>query len=74
MSFTEQLAIIRIELAKRMLSLSNKNIDEIGYELGYKNLSSFFAIFKRSCELTPNEYRRKYSYKSEAFTSDNQLG
>ncbi|KRM77693.1 helix-turn-helix domain-containing protein [Secundilactobacillus collinoides] len=73
-SFTEQLAIIRIELAKRMLSLSNKNIDEIGYELGYKNLSSFFAIFKRSCELTPNEYRRKYSYKSEAFTSDNQLG
>ncbi|MHA5187929.1 helix-turn-helix domain-containing protein [Oenococcus oeni] len=73
MNFTEQLAIIRIELAKRMLSLSNKNIDEISYELGYKNPSSFFAIFKRSTELTPNEYRRKYGYKRDDFREKSDL-
>ncbi|MHA5163089.1 helix-turn-helix transcriptional regulator [Oenococcus oeni] len=72
-NFTEQLAIIRIELAKRMLSLSNKNIDEISYELGYKNPSSFFAIFKRSTELTPNEYRRKYGYKRDDFREKSDL-
>ncbi|MDN6967535.1 helix-turn-helix transcriptional regulator [Oenococcus sp. UCMA 17063] len=62
MSFTKQLALIRIELAKRMLALSDKSIEEISYELGYKNLSSFFVIFKRSCEITPKEYRKIHSY------------
>lgn len=63
-SFTEQLAFIRIELAKRMLSLSNKTIDEIAFELGYKNVSSFFAMFKRSTGLTPADWRQNHGYRS----------
>lgn len=62
-SFTEQLAFIRIELAKRMLALSSKGIEEISYELGYKNISSFFAIFKRSEQMTPREYRETHGYR-----------
>lgn len=61
-SFTDQLAEIRIELAKRMLSLSSKSVEEISYELGYKNLSSFFAVFKRTCKVTPKEYRGKHGF------------
>ncbi|WP_225422743.1 helix-turn-helix domain-containing protein [Lactiplantibacillus garii] len=62
-SFTEQLAFVRIELAKRMLGLSNKGIEEISFELGYKNISSFFAIFKRSVNMTPREYRESHGYR-----------
>ncbi|MFC6180567.1 helix-turn-helix domain-containing protein [Lactiplantibacillus daowaiensis] len=62
-SFTGQLAFIRIELAKRMLALSNKTIEEIAFELGYKNMSSFFAVFKRALNMTPNEYRASHGYR-----------
>lgn len=62
-SFTEQLAFIRIELAERMLALSNKSIADIGYELGYKNLSSFTAVFKKSSGITPNVYRQQFGLK-----------
>lgn len=68
-SFTGQLAFIRIELAKRMLALSNKKIEEIAFELGYKNISSFFAIFKRNTEMTPKEWREQHGYR--AITMDN---
>ncbi len=67
-SFTEQLAFIRIELAKRMLALSSKGIDEISYELGYKNISSFFAVFKRSTTMTPREYRETHGYRQSQIT------
>lgn len=62
-SFTGQLAFIRIELAKRMLALSSKGIDEIAFELGYKNISSFFAIFKKALAMTPREYRETHGYR-----------
>ncbi|VDG20235.1 helix-turn-helix domain-containing protein [Lactiplantibacillus mudanjiangensis] len=65
-SFTGQLAFIRIELAKRMLALSNKTIEEIAFELGYKNSSSFFAVFKRDMSMTPNDYRASHGYRRSA--------
>lgn len=63
-TFTGQMAFIRIELAKRMLALSNKKLDEIAFELGYKNSSSFFAVFKRSTGMTPNEWRERHGYRA----------
>jgi len=65
-SFTAQLTVIRIELAKRMLALSNKRIEEIASELGYKNNSSFFAVFKRTVSMTPNDYREQHGYRQQA--------
>ncbi|ETY72628.1 helix-turn-helix domain-containing protein [Lactiplantibacillus fabifermentans] len=62
-SFTEQLAFIRIELAKRWLALSSKTIEEIAYELGYKNISSFFAVFKKALNMTPRDYREQHGYQ-----------
>lgn len=68
-SFTEQLAFIRIELAKRMLALSSKGIKEIADELGYKNMSSFFALFKRAVRMTPGDYRQTHGYHQAQTTS-----
>jgi len=72
-SFSEQLAFIRIELAKRMLALSNKTIEEISVELGYKNISSFFARFKRAVDMTPNDYRANHGYRRTWPTDCGQL-
>jgi len=63
-SFTGQLAFIRIELAKRMLALSSKAISEISFELGYKNISSFFAVFRKSTSMTPTEWRQQHGYRA----------
>lgn len=63
-SFSEQLTFIRIELAKRMLAFSNKRIEQIAAELGYKNDSSFFAAFKREVATTPNDYREQHGYRA----------
>ncbi|MBP5843711.1 helix-turn-helix transcriptional regulator [Lactiplantibacillus plantarum] len=62
-SFSEQLTFIRIELAKRMLAFSNKRIEQIAAELGYKNNSSFFTAFKREVAITPNDYREQHGYR-----------
>ncbi|WP_342367274.1 AraC family transcriptional regulator [Lactiplantibacillus pentosus] len=53
-----------MELAKRMLAFSNKRIEQIAAELGYKNDSSFFAAFKREVATTPNDYREQHGYRS----------
>jgi AraC-like DNA-binding protein len=47
-----------------MLAFSNKRIEQIAAELGYKNDSSFFAAFKREVATTPNDYREQHGYRS----------
>lgn len=58
-SFTEKLTVIRQEMSERMLALTNKSIEEISFELGYKNTSSFYAVFRRNTGLTPQSFRLK---------------
>ena len=47
----EYIQAVRIEQAKRLLA----------YQVGYSDLSSFTRLFKRATELTPKEYRDKFS-------------
>lgn len=53
---------VNVEKAKRQLEVGDENIEQIIYSLGYNDLNSFRKIFIRYTDLTPKEYRGRYSY------------
>jgi len=44
--------------ARRLLAYSDKNINEIGFELGFEDPSYFVKFFKRNMKILPGDYRR----------------
>jgi transcriptional regulator GlxA family with amidase domain len=52
---------LRIEIAKRLLESKDITFNEITWEIGYNDSSSFHKSFKLETGLTPIEYRSKFS-------------
>jgi AraC family transcriptional activator of pobA len=46
--------------AKRLLFYTDKNINEIGYLLGYENPLYFGKLFKKHTQLSPTQFRATY--------------
>ena len=57
--FVEYLNEVRISNACRFLLETNLNVSEIAFQCGYKTLSNFNKIFKKTTSLSPKEYRVK---------------
>lgn len=57
--FNEYKLEVKVKYAKEMLDNTGCNIDQIAYDLGYKNSESFIKIFKKITKLTPTEYRHR---------------
>jgi transcriptional regulator GlxA family with amidase domain len=53
---------LRIETAKRLLESQNLTFNEVTWEVGYNDVSSFHKAFKVETGLTPIEYRNKFSF------------
>ncbi|MBU3916444.1 helix-turn-helix domain-containing protein [bacterium] len=51
----------RIEAAKRLLETTNLSLDAVMDRVGYFDPSSFSLLFKRLTQLTPREYRLRFS-------------
>lgn len=51
---------IRVEVAKRLLENENRSFDEITYQVGYEDSSTFRKIFSKQTGLVPKEYRKKF--------------
>jgi len=51
---------VRVEISKNFLEISNKNVDEISYLVGYEDSHFFRKLFKKHTGLLPVEYRRKF--------------
>lgn len=60
-TFVEYVNAIRVGYACKLLSDEDRNIVEIAYESGFKNLANFNRQFKRLKNMTPSEYRRTIS-------------
>ena len=58
--FFEYLVDLRITEAKRLLVNSEFNIGEIAQEVGYRDPKHFSRVFKKVCQIKPNEYRKLY--------------
>lgn len=50
---------LRISEAKRLLTETEQNINEISWNVGYQNAESFIRIFKKMTGCTPVRYREK---------------
>ncbi|NJD02565.1 MAG: helix-turn-helix transcriptional regulator, partial [Ruminiclostridium sp.] len=50
----------RIEKAKILLSLSNKQMSEIADETGFSDQFQFSSLFKKYANMSPSEFRNSY--------------
>lgn len=57
-TLTEYLTFKRIEEAKRLLRQTDKLLNEIASEVGYKDSRYFSFVFKKITGCTPSEYRK----------------
>lgn len=60
-SFIDYLNEYRLTMASRLLVSSDSSILDIASEVGFENLSYFNRTFKKRFEMTPREYRKKYT-------------
>lgn len=44
--------------AKRLLAYSDKNVNEVGFELGFEDPSYFVKFFKRQTNILPGDFRK----------------
>jgi transcriptional regulator GlxA family with amidase domain len=52
---------IKVEAAKKALEAGETNIASLTYSVGYNDLKTFRAVFKKVTGLTPMEYKNKYN-------------
>jgi AraC-like DNA-binding protein len=59
-TFMDFVKNVRIGIAAKLLAETDKQITQICYECGYKNLANFNLYFKRIMKKTPSEYRKDF--------------
>lgn len=57
MGFTDYLAVLRVNEAKKLLKQTETSITNIAYDVGFSTIRSFNRRFKEFCGITPKEYR-----------------
>ena len=57
---------VRIEEAKQLLETGSRTVDEVGADVGYRDVVSFRRLFKRMVGETPAAYRRRQSISETA--------
>ena len=63
---------LRVEEAKRRLERTDAPIDEISWHVGYEDPAFFRRLFKRTTQLTPGAYRRKFQLPEFAIAGSSQ--
>ncbi|MFA5814434.1 MAG: AraC family transcriptional regulator [Bacteroidales bacterium] len=59
-TFMDYVKNVRIGIAAKLLAETDKQITQICYECGYKNLANFNLYFKGIMKKTPSEYRKDF--------------
>lgn len=60
MSPLEYVHTVRLEEAKQMLESGDESIEAISNEVGYQDAGFFSRLFRRSVNLTPAQYRKRF--------------
>lgn len=55
----QELQRVRIERAKKLLSVSNQKIETIAFASGYQSINSFCVAFKRATGMSAKKFREK---------------
>jgi transcriptional regulator GlxA family with amidase domain len=62
-SATEYIQRVKVEHAKKELESTDKTINEVIFSTGYNDIDAFRKVFKKFTDLSPLEYRKRYSSK-----------
>lgn len=62
----EYIQRVKIELAKKHLENTRKNVNEVMYDVGYIDSKAFRTVFKKITGLSPVEYKNKYNKEAIA--------
>jgi AraC-like DNA-binding protein len=57
MRFNDYLNLVRVNRAKFMLQNYSLTLKEIAFDCGYNETAYFCRVFKKTCKVTPTEYR-----------------
>ncbi|MDO5560229.1 MAG: substrate-binding domain-containing protein [Oscillospiraceae bacterium] len=68
-SIIEDLIYFRLQKAKKLLTETNKSINEISLECGYSAYTYFAKQFKSVENISPTQYREKYTKTTEDFST-----
>lgn len=60
-SILEYIQRVKVEFVKKHLEAGRKTVNEIIYETGYNDIDAFRKVFKKITDLSPIDYRKKYS-------------
>jgi len=63
----------RLQESLKEVAFTNKNIQEISYELGYKDDAYFNRVFKSSMGQTPKQFRDNFDFKNRDLFSQDLL-
>ena len=61
----EQIRLVKIENAKRLLSQSDKSVADIAMGIGFSDQSKFGKFFKRETGTTPSAFRQASTWRSD---------
>jgi len=56
----------RLEAAQQLLRGGSLSVTEVCFEVGYQSLGSFSTLFRRTCGVSPKDYRRVWSFPGAA--------
>lgn len=54
----------RLKESQKEIAFTDKNIQEISYDLGFKDVAYFNRVFKNSTFQTPKEFRNNFDFKN----------
>ncbi|MBW1297766.1 helix-turn-helix domain-containing protein [Aquimarina litoralis] len=61
----------RLQESQKQIAFTDKNIQEISYDLGFKDDAYFNRVFKNSIGQTPKQFRENFDFKRrDVFTQD----
>lgn len=53
----------KLEYAKQLLEISDKNVNELSFDAGFESASHFIRSFKQHYQLTPLQYRKAFQLR-----------
>ena len=63
MTFRQYLNRIKIHESKRLLLETDRQVTDIAFRVGYKNVTHYNRIFKEMEEVSPNQFRKANGVK-----------
>lgn len=58
---------VRIEAAKKAFEATDKNVNEVMFEVGYTDVKAFREVFRKITGMSPLEYRNKFNKDADLY-------